>query len=56
LSHRPLIASLSKSWDEMSVQGRRDALRKLLRRIEVNRVDSGRPRVVPMPTWQRDAP
>lgn len=55
LSHRPLITSLSRSWDELDVQARRDALRRLLRRVEVNRVDSGLPRIEIVPVWERDS-
>lgn len=53
-AHRPTIRALSEAWDEMDVLGRRDMLRRLLRRVEVNAKSSGKPRVVPVPVWERD--
>lgn len=51
--HRPLVTALLRDWDAMSIPGRRDALKQLVRRVVVHAVgDEPRVRVVPL--WERD--
>jgi site-specific DNA recombinase len=52
-SHRPVIQALADGWDYLDVQAKRDLLRQVLRRVEINARASGRPRVVPVPVWER---
>lgn len=55
-SHRPVILALSRGWDYIDVQGKRDMLRQLLRRVEINPRHVDRPRVVPVPVWAPEQP
>lgn len=55
-SHRPVILQLSRGWDYIDVQGKRDLLRQLLRRVEINPRHVDKPRVVPVPVWAQQQP
>lgn len=53
-AHRPVVRALSRDWEYLDIQARRDMLVQLLRRVEINAASSGGPRVLPVPVWERD--
>ena len=54
--HRVQVRALTEQWDEFDVQGRRDALRQLIRQVTVRRLDdaSGLPKFDIQPVWERE--